>query len=554
MPRTASPRSPVQPRAGSREDLVQACEGAFAEAQRIMLSLAGDEPPPGPLAPAPAMQWPEPQLELAPEPEPQPEPEPEPEPPLEHVRALAADPAMPAALEPAAAVPESGLPLARPTALPTDREATPPPPTTEPEALRAEQHASWQRQEAQVAHTPTAPDGPTGAAAAYEQPFEEGTPPEDAELDRRTPRQAGKKSGKKKKKPRRSQGQSTQHVQLQRPLPSHAIERVDRRQWRAEVAHLMREMEKEDAQQTSKQPWSAIDEVDPWYSDSEVEADSVPLAERVKRHEFRPPAQPTRWVGEQNWTHGRATRPPVGSLPSLLHESGMIETASLDEVSPFEDNLNGSRSPSAQPAGSGRRKAKKGGGGSKRRAASAAAARRRTREEEEEQARNRAAEMHALMSHAAKWVAVHGDEFEELLRHRHSGTPGWSFLAAGEEHHDEYKLLLAREREMAEVAKVGALEAVQAAVMRRQGNASLAVAAAQLVGEKTGAELRPEAAADLVALGASQPQEQEQEQEQDEEEEEERVEAPSAVDAAGSSWLVEGSGMDRVATAPAGML
>ena len=76
-------------------------------------------------------------------------------------------------------------------------------------------------------------------------------------------------------------------------------------------------------------------------------------------------------------------------------------------------------------------------------------------------------------------------------------------MQEGEDGHEEYKLLLAREHELAESAKVGALEAVQAAVMRRQGSVSLAEAAVQLVGEKTGAHLRPQAAADLVTLGLS---------------------------------------------------
>jgi hypothetical protein len=165
----------------------------------------------------------------------------------------------------------------------------------------------------------------------------------------------------------------------------------------------------------------------------------------------------------------------------------MIETASLNEVSPFEDNLNGSRSPSAAPAKTNKKRT--------------GARRRSRRQEEDEEAQIRADELHALMSHAAKWVAVHGEAFEELLRQKHGDAPGWSFLTEGEEGHAEFKLLLAREYEMAEAAKVGVLDAVQAAVIRRQGSVSLAEAAVQLVGEKTGAQLRPQAAADLVALG-----------------------------------------------------
>ena len=107
-----------------------------------------------------------------------------------------------------------------------------------------------------------------------------------------------------------------------------------------------------------------------------------------------------------------------------------------------------------------------------------------------------------LMSHAAKWVAVHGASFEELLKQRHGESPGWLFLTEGEEGHDEYKLLLSRAHELAESAKPGVLDAVQAAVMRRQGNWSLAQAAVQLVNDKTGAQLRPQAEADLVVAAA----------------------------------------------------
>ena len=342
----------------------------------------------------------------------------------------------------------------------------------------------------------------------FEEEFavEEGEPPESPAA--RSPGGTRKKKKKKKKK-KPKHGALSPRTQLH----PDALARVEKRQWRAEVTGLMREDEARQAREAAASPpleeqWNSDDEFDEEYERN------LTLAERAatnqRKHGHRLPVDATRWVG-QGWNSTQARQPVVGTgAISLLGESEMIVTQDVESsfeqtslpLSPRARDREGRRgSGRGREGGRGR---KEGGKGkkAKRKAAEAAAAERV----------RAAAETAALMVHAAQWVAVHGAVFEELLRQRHAQTAGWEFLAPGGEGHADYRLRLDEELSKAEATKPGAVQPVEAAVMRRQGDPRLAAAAddrTQASASTSGAGPGEEVGADTAAEGgdASKPEE-----------------------------------------------
>ena len=180
------------------------------------------------------------------------------------------------------------------------------------------------------------------------------------------------------------------------------------------------------------------------------------MAEQLQRHDFRPSTSPGQWVAGRDWDASPGKRSPIGHSPSLLHNKELQEPTAPSPAG------NSSKTPRR------RRKGKKVGGTESKPVTTDA------------QLAARAAEVDALMLHAAKWVGAHGPKFEELLFQRHGHDPSWGFLQPSHEDFPRYRALVREEIEAAEAKKAGVVEAVQARVQASTGDSALASAASEL--------------------------------------------------------------------------